>query len=201
MQQNQSLMSMWTLKMKVWRRNWTQSAKILCFYHQGGWGWGGGEPSLKHVALARTVRHWTGSTKVIDLLHGLGHSVSSSYVLQHDTALANKQLERKNTDTWGFWQKTNSPLLYLTTVISRKKLSGTGTTHCTSGITLQWQTNSDACVPEADVGECLPQKTEKTRKAKSRQTRVATLEYSLPVYVTPKRKGPAAPVHPVDTST
>ena len=44
-------------------------------------------------------------------------------------------------------------------------------------------------------------KPEKTRKAKSRQTRVATLEYSLPVYVLPKRKGPAAPEHPVDTST
>ena len=60
-QQNRSLMSMWTLKTKVWRRNWSQSAKILCSYHQGG-------ATPKHVALAMTVRHWTGSTKVIDLL-------------------------------------------------------------------------------------------------------------------------------------
>ena len=36
LQQNQSLMSTWKLKMKVWRRNWSQSAKILCSYHQGG---------------------------------------------------------------------------------------------------------------------------------------------------------------------
>ena len=36
LQQNQSLMSMWTLKMKLWRGNWSQSAKILCSYHQGG---------------------------------------------------------------------------------------------------------------------------------------------------------------------
>ena len=35
LQQNQSLMSMWTLKMKVLRRNWSQSTKILCSYHQG----------------------------------------------------------------------------------------------------------------------------------------------------------------------
>ena len=35
LQQNQSLMSMLTLKMKAWRRNWSQSAKILCSYHQG----------------------------------------------------------------------------------------------------------------------------------------------------------------------
>ena len=70
----------------------------------------------------------------------------------------------KNTDTWGFWQQQlNSPLLYLTTVISRKKLSVTGTTHCTSGITLQRQTNCDACVPEADVGECLPKTKNKTK--------------------------------------
>ena len=40
LQQNQSLMSMWTLKMKVWRRNWSQSAKILCSYHRGGGGRG-----------------------------------------------------------------------------------------------------------------------------------------------------------------
>ena len=198
MQQNQSLMSMWTLKMKVWSRNWSQSAKILCSYHQGRWG---GRPTPKHVALAMTVRHWTGSTKVIDLLNGLGHSVSTSYELQHDTALANKQLERKTLTPEGFDKKTNLPLLYLTTMISSKKLSGTFTTHCTSGIAIQRQTNCYACIPEADVGECLPPKTEKTREAKSRQTRVTTLEYSPPVYVPPERKGPAAPVHPVDTST
>ena len=62
----------------------------------------GGEPTPKHVALAMTVRHWTGSTKVIDLLNGLGHSVSTSYELQHDTALANKQLERKTLTPEGF---------------------------------------------------------------------------------------------------
>ena len=46
LQQNQSLMCMWTLKMKVWRGNWCQSAKILCFYHQGG--------KSKH----RNMLHW-----------------------------------------------------------------------------------------------------------------------------------------------
>ena len=44
-------------------------------------------------------------------------------------------------------------------------------------------------------------KPEKTQKAKLRQNRVATPEYSLPVYVPPKRKGLAAPMHPVATST
>ena len=53
------------------------------------------KPTPKHVALAMTVRYWTGSARANDFLNGLGHSVSSLYVLQHDTALANKQLERK----------------------------------------------------------------------------------------------------------
>ena len=113
-----------------------------------------------------TVRHWTGSTKVIDLLNGLGHSVSSSYVLQDNTALANKLLERKTLTPESFDKKANSPLLYLTTVISRKELSVAVTTHCTSGITLQRQTNCEACVPETDVGECLPKKTREDKKGK-----------------------------------
>ena len=64
----------------------------IVFLSSRGWG---RKPTPKDVALAMTVRHWTGSAKVIDLLNGLGHSVSTSYELQHDTALANKQLERK----------------------------------------------------------------------------------------------------------
>ena len=59
-----------------------------------------------------TVRHWTGSTKVNDLLNGLGHSISSSYVLQHDTALANKQLERKTLTPKGFDKKKFTTLVF-----------------------------------------------------------------------------------------
>ena len=42
----------------------------------------------KHLALGMAVRHITGSSKLIGLLNGLGHSVSHSSVLQHDTNLA-----------------------------------------------------------------------------------------------------------------
>ena len=65
----------------------------------------GEKPTPKHVALAMTVRHWTGSAKVTDLLNGLGHSVSSSYVLQDNTALANKLLERKTLTPESFDKK------------------------------------------------------------------------------------------------
>ena len=45
----------------------------------------------KHVALGLTMRHMTGSSSLIAILNGLGHSVSHSAVLEHDTALACKQ--------------------------------------------------------------------------------------------------------------
>ncbi len=47
----------------------------------------------KHVALGLAVRHLTGSSQLIGLLNGLGHSISHSLVLQHDTALALQQLQ------------------------------------------------------------------------------------------------------------
>ena len=46
----------------------------------------------KHVTLGLTMRHMTGSSSLIGILNGLGHSVYHSAVLEHDTALANKQL-------------------------------------------------------------------------------------------------------------
>ena len=140
--------------MKVWRRNWSQSAKILCSYHQGG---GGATPN--HVALAMTVRHRTGSAKVIDLLNELGPSVSSSYVLQHDTALANKQLERKTLTVTpeGFDKKNKFTTLVFDNGDFQEETVRDGHyplyfRNCNT------TTNCDVYVPEVDVGECLPPK-------------------------------------------
>ena len=134
-----------------------------------------------------TVRHWTGSANVTGLLNRLGHSVSSSYVLQHDTVLANKQPRRKTLTPEDF-DKIQIHHSCIWQLISRKKLSGTGTIQCSSGIIIQQQTDCDACVPDADVGECLPQTTEKTRKAKSRQTRTATLSKVYQCMLHPREK-------------
>ena len=35
----------------------------------------------KHVALGLTIRHMTGSSSIIGILNGLGHSVSDSVVM------------------------------------------------------------------------------------------------------------------------
>ena len=52
----------------------------------------GRKPMHKHVALGLTMRNMNGSSNLIGILNGLGHSVSHSTVLEHDTALAKKQL-------------------------------------------------------------------------------------------------------------
>ena len=49
----------------------------------------------KHLALGMTIRHWTGSSTLISLLNGFGHSVSHSTVLEHDSALASMELGKK----------------------------------------------------------------------------------------------------------
>ena len=59
----------------------------------------------KHVALGLTMRHMAGSSSIIGILNGLGHSVSHSDVLEHDTALANKQLCTDNIVPEGFKKK------------------------------------------------------------------------------------------------
>ena len=54
-----------------------------------------------------TLRHWTGSSRLIDLFHGFGHCASHSYVLEHDTALAELQLRSNRIIPDGF-QKARS---------------------------------------------------------------------------------------------
>ena len=48
----------------------------------------GREPTPKATALGMAVRQFTGSEKLINILHGLGHCVSHASVLRQDTALA-----------------------------------------------------------------------------------------------------------------
>lgn len=48
----------------------------------------GKKQTHKSLALGMTVRQLTGLRKMIDILHGLGHTVSSDTVCTHDSALA-----------------------------------------------------------------------------------------------------------------
>ena len=49
---------------------------------------GGRNPMPKSIALAMALRQLTGSASVISLLSGLGHCMPHSFVLCHETALA-----------------------------------------------------------------------------------------------------------------
>lgn len=103
----------------------------------------------KHSALAMAVRHMTGSAQVIGILNGLGHCSSHSQVLEHDTALAELQLERGGT----YIPPTIVPEISGTLVwdnndFGEETLSGKGTMHNTNGIIIQRPTSSDVPTSE-----------------------------------------------------
>lgn len=90
----------------------------------------------KHCALGMTLRHVTGSSKVIGLLNGLGHSMSHSFVLEHDTALAKKSLNSDGIPA-GFKKGDFTTLVWDNNDFGEETLTGRGTTHNTNGIILQ----------------------------------------------------------------
>ena len=90
-----------------------------------------------HVALGLTMRHMTGSSSIIGILNGLGHSVSHSAVLQHDTALANKKLCTDNIVPEGFIKKVPTTVIWYNNDFWEETPSGEGTTHNTNGVLVQ----------------------------------------------------------------
>ena len=92
----------------------------------------------KSLALGMTVRQMSGSTNLINILHGLGHSVSSSTVCKHDSALASISNASDNLII-----PRNLNVGYFTTIVwdnndfNEETLTGKGTTHVTNGIIIQ----------------------------------------------------------------
>eukprot|EP00057_Strongylocentrotus_purpuratus_P019489 XP_011673963.1 PREDICTED: uncharacterized protein LOC105442958 [Strongylocentrotus purpuratus] len=92
----------------------------------------------KHSALAMSVRHLTGSAQLIGLLNGLGHCSSNSQVLEHDTALAQLQIQRgENFIPPNILPSVHTTLVWDNNDFGEETLSGKGTTHNTNGIILQ----------------------------------------------------------------
>uniref|UniRef100_UPI00358E324A uncharacterized protein n=1 Tax=Myxine glutinosa TaxID=7769 RepID=UPI00358E324A len=92
----------------------------------------------KHMSLAMTVRHLSGSAQLIGLLNGLGHSVSNSVILNHDTALATQE-GRRGEDSLRSTIQPGIPttLVWDNNDFGEETLSGRGTTHNTNGIVVQ----------------------------------------------------------------
>ena len=97
----------------------------------------------KHVSLSMTMHHVIGSSNIIELLSGFGHSVLHSTVLWHDTALTTQQLESCSLVPAGFLKNIPCMLVWDNNDFSEETASGEGTTHNTNGLLCQPSTSDD----------------------------------------------------------
>ncbi|XP_056090913.1 uncharacterized protein LOC130070521 [Rhinichthys klamathensis goyatoka] len=133
----------------------------------------------KHTALAMAVRHMTGSAQVIGILNGLGHCSSHSQVLEHDTALAELQLERGDTYIPpSIVPEISATLVWDNNDFGEETLSGKGTTHNTNGIIIQKPTSSDVLTSEF------------VSLQKSRKRSLKTPPIQIDIFTRGKRAGP-----------
>ena len=112
----------------------------------------------KQISLAMAVRHLSGSAQLVGILNGLGYSVSHSFVLEHDTALAQREIERGSTGLLSCIQSgVYTTLVWDNNDFGEETLSGKGTTHNTNGIVVQH-------VESPIVTQTTPPPTKKTKK-------------------------------------
>lgn len=102
----------------------------------------------KHSALSMTVRHSTGSSKLIDVLNGLGHCTSHSKVLEHDVALATVQLRRQGIIPNGFVKSSHTILVWDNNDFAEDTPTGHNTTHNTNGVIIQRESEIPCSQPE-----------------------------------------------------
>ena len=102
----------------------------------------GRNPTPKSIALAMAVRQMTGSASVVSLLSGLGHCMSHSFVLCHETALAQMNISNDFASPQGFISNVPTTLAWDNDDFSEETRSGKGTTHITGGIIIQREQNT-----------------------------------------------------------
>jgi hypothetical protein len=94
--------------------------------------------SHKSLALGMAVRQITGSIRLLRILHGLGHTTSTSTVYKHDTGLAlasskgQEIIIPRNINPGVF-----ASLVWDNNDFNEETVSGKGTTHVANGIILQ----------------------------------------------------------------
>ena len=91
----------------------------------------------KQFALGLTVRHLTGSSRLLDLLNEFGHAASHSSVLELDTTLASMQMQQNELIPVDFKENTFTTLVWDNNDFGEETLSGKGTTHNANGIIIQ----------------------------------------------------------------
>ncbi|XP_028410461.1 uncharacterized protein LOC114533074 [Dendronephthya gigantea] len=90
----------------------------------------------KHLILGLTIRHLTGSSKLIDIVSGLGHCISPKAVIDYDSDLARYRAQQSSVIPRGF-SGSFTTCVFDNNDINEETLSGKGTTHCTTGIVIQ----------------------------------------------------------------
>ena len=118
----------------------------------------------KQTSLAMAVRHLTGSAQLIGLLNGFGHATSHTKVLEHDTALAKKEIQNGENKVPSCLQEgVYTTLVWDNNDFGEETLSGRGTTHNTNGIAIQHKPAPIDQPPETSVS--VKKTKERTLKA------------------------------------
>ena len=112
----------------------------------------------KHVGLAISVKHITGSKQIIDLLHSQGHCVSYDDVCRFETAIATQVMCSMSTQGDGYLPSNIFPGVFSHAAmdnidINEETRSGQGTTHVLGSLIYQesMETNSTAKDPMVTV--------------------------------------------------
>ena len=114
---------------------------------------GGRQPTPKSIALGMALRQMTGSASVISLLNGLGHCMSHSYVLSHETALAQLNISMDSAVPPGFVMNVPTTLAWDNDDFCEETKSGKGTTHITGGIIIQ---RLRSTADDAEIRKSIP---------------------------------------------
>ena len=139
----------------------------------------------KHRALSMTIRHMTGSSQLIQIINGFGHSASHSSTLEHDTALAQHQLSLGELAVpKGIKVGQFTTLVWDNIDFGEETLSGKGTTHSTNGIIIQRVDKSGT-----EMQEYAP--TPSVEKTKQRSIKVPSVRLEPYFGTSQDKDGPA----------
>jgi len=117
----------------------------------------------KHVSLAVSVHHKTGSMQLVSTLNRFGHCISKSKLQEVETALAEHRLQQQHVNVVPSNIAPNVPVTFVwdNNDIREETATGKGTTHCTNGIVVQ-----------AAVSGCRPKMPEARSTPKGRRRSV-----------------------------
>ena len=91
----------------------------------------------KSLALGMTIRHLTGSSRLLSIINKLGHSASVDTIIGLETSLAELHLNKQKLIPHAFARGVPTTLVWDNIDFGEETLSGKGTTHHTNGLMIQ----------------------------------------------------------------